>query len=37
MMGVLVRAVYGLEGIVSVVNDLSFSDDDLAARTAART
>jgi CBS domain-containing protein len=33
--GVLVRAVYGLEGVVSVVNDLSFSDDDLAAMTAA--
>jgi osmotically-inducible protein OsmY len=37
VMGVLVRAVYGLEGVVSVVNDLSLSRDDLPARTAART
>ena len=36
VMGVLVRAVYGLEGVVSVVNDLTFSHNDLAATTATR-
>ena len=36
VMGVLVRAMYGLEGVVSVVNDLTFSYNDLGATTATR-